>query len=109
MRTREIEFLPGAERALRALFLYISKDDAGAALAMVDRIEEGVMRLAKSPFLGIELPPDEFWAVEPGLRRIVVKPYVVFYRVREEKVTITHIIHGRRNLRTALLEENTTE
>lgn len=36
--------------------------------------------------------------VVPGLRSVVVHPYVLFYRVSETTVEIVRVLHGRRNL-----------
>ena len=104
MKTRKIEFLPSASQSLRALFAYISKDKKQAALNMVDKIEKRIMRLADSPYLGLELSSDAYPTLEPGCRRLVVAPYVIFYRVLEDSIVIVHVIHGRRDVGRALTE-----
>src|SRR5215467_9046650 len=35
--------------------------------------------------------------VMPGLRSVVVHPYVLFYRLTDRYVEIARVIHGRRN------------
>ena len=34
----------------------------------------------------------------PGLRSVLVHPYIIFYRVQDETVQIARVLHGRRNL-----------
>jgi toxin ParE1/3/4 len=36
--------------------------------------------------------------VMPGLRSVLVHPYIVFYRLTDTSVEIARVIHGRRNL-----------
>lgn len=92
-----IEFTRRANAQIRSLFAYIAQDNPDAALAMVDRIEARVMRLAKAPDLGVELPQDEYPFLAPGYRRLLVKPYLVYYRETKQVVYITHIVHERQN------------
>jgi toxin ParE1/3/4 len=39
--------------------------------------------------------------IASGLRSVLVRPYIVFYRVQDDRVEIARILHGRRNLITA--------
>lgn len=65
---------------------------------MVDKIEQRIMRLAQQPQLGFELSHAEYPMMEPGCRRLVVKPYNIFYRVLEDRIAILHVIHERRDI-----------
>jgi toxin ParE1/3/4 len=40
----------------------------------------------------------------PGLRSVLVHPYIIFYRVEDGTVQIARVLHGRRNL-TAVFPE----
>jgi toxin ParE1/3/4 len=50
-------------------------------------------RLAARPLLG--RPRNE---LVQGMRSIVVRPYLVFYRVGDATVEIIRVLHGRRDL-----------
>ena len=89
---------------LRSIFSYIAEDNPDAALKMVDVLEARAHQLEDAPFTGIELPKDEFPFLQPGYRRLIVDPFIIYYRVIEQTVYITHIIHSRRNQAKALLE-----
>jgi toxin ParE1/3/4 len=102
MRKYKVEFSRRANAQIRNIFSYIAQDNATAALKMVDTIEERVNQLATAPMLGIELPEDEYPFLTPGYRRLVVSPFLVYYRVMEDTVYITHIVHERRNQQKAL-------
>jgi toxin ParE1/3/4 len=39
--------------------------------------------------------------IMPGLRSVLVHPYVIFYRLTDAGVEIARVIHGRRNLAAA--------
>jgi toxin ParE1/3/4 len=42
--------------------------------------------------------------VAPGLRSVLSQPYVVFYRVKDDRVEIARVLHGRRNF-SALIDK----
>jgi plasmid stabilization system protein ParE len=33
----------------------------------------------------------------PGLRSVLVHPYLIFYRLTDTRVEVARVIHGRRN------------
>lgn len=80
-----------ARRDLIAIADYIATDDPVAALDVLDRIDSIVGRLADHPRSG-----------RPGriaeTRELVIPetPYIVAYRVRDERVQILRILHAAR-------------
>ena len=70
---------------------YIRDRNPGAADRVRSRIEGMINGLADFPYQGT--PTDG-----EGIRRLVAMPfpYLIFYRVRDEVVSILHIRHGRR-------------
>jgi len=82
---------------LDVIFNYISEDNKQAALRMVDRLEAAILRLADNPRLGAVLPVEHPSIINPGYRRIVVKPYNVFYRILNNSIFIGRVLHGRQN------------
>jgi toxin ParE1/3/4 len=69
---------------------------------MVERIEARVQRLEENPELGIELSAVDFPFLAPGYRRLLVSPFLIYYRIIEDAVFITHVVHERQSQRRAL-------
>lgn len=74
---------------------YIAIDNPVAAQGQIDRIERSVNRLKAFPMMGHA-------GLEPGTREFPVPstPYVIVYRVRNERLRILAILHGARNRRS---------
>ena len=87
---------------IRNLFTYIAQDNPAAALKMAERIEARIQRLAENPELGVALSVDDYPFLTPGYRRLLVQPFWVYYRVKENTVFITHVVHGRQDQKAAL-------
>ncbi len=64
------------------------------------RFEDKARSLADFPEGG-RLRPE----IAPDVRSTLVKPYVIFYRYRQETVHILRILHGSRDLRRIMEEE----
>jgi toxin ParE1/3/4 len=102
-----VEFSRRANAQLRNIFSYIAEDNEIAALKMVDTLETRAKQLEDTPYIGTELPRDEYPFLPPGYRRLIVNPFIMYYRVINQTVYITHIIHAKRNQAKAFAEENT--
>ena len=75
---------------LKRLAHYIEADDLTAARQVARRIRERCDSLADFPDQGRPIPG--------GQRRVLVitgAPYLAFYRITGETITILHIRHGR--------------
>ena len=59
---------------------------------LLHEINSGGMRLTDKPLLG--RTREE---VAPGLRSILVHPYVVSYRLNNARIEIVRVLHERRN------------
>ena len=105
MSKYKVEFTSRVNIQLRSIFSYIAENNAAAAVKMVDRIEERSRRLADAPFVGVELTQGEYPFLPPGYRRLVSNPFLIYSRVIEKTVYITHIVHSRRNQWKALKED----
>ena len=92
-----IRYTRDAVDDLDSIFDYISDDNRKAALDMLERIENAIMKLADHPRIGAVLPTDDLSLVEPGYRRIVVQPYLVFYRIGKDEVFVARVLHGRQD------------
>jgi len=94
---RRIRYTPAAVDDLDALFNFISEDNRSAALKMADNIEYAILKLATNPRLGAVLPSDEPARRTSAFRTIVVKPYIVFYRIVNDDVIVARILHSRQD------------
>jgi len=92
--SRSIIWSIDAEEDLFQIWAYLARH---ASLAVADRqirtIRRGSRRLARLPYSGRSR--DD---LVPGIRSILVAPYVVFYRVTDATVDIVRVLHGRRDL-----------
>lgn len=92
---------PQAERDLIELWRYIAEESTPArADAFLDKLLDKVDVLAGQP--GIGRPRDE---LKPGLRSHPVERYLIFYFQIDEGIELVRILHGRRDVDTAFLDE----
>ena len=85
----EIVWSPRALARLKEIRDYVARDKPDAAERLATRIVALVEALKEHPYLGRA-------GSEQGVRELVVggTPYLIFYRVRTSRVTITTIWHG---------------
>jgi toxin ParE1/3/4 len=88
----KIIFSPESLEHLGEIVRYISKDNPDAALRFGMKMLDRAALLADFPELG------QPYSKRPGVRRLSVKPYIIFYRVRYESrtVQILRFWHGAR-------------
>jgi toxin ParE1/3/4 len=81
-----------ALRHLSAAREYISIDNPAAANRQIERIELTVNRLKAFPMMGRV-------GIQAGTREFPVPgtPYILVYRVRDERLRILAVLHGARN------------
>ncbi|MGD0693864.1 MAG: type II toxin-antitoxin system RelE/ParE family toxin [Terriglobia bacterium] len=67
---------------------YLADLSPDAARATIDRIQKAVLLLGEFPYIGTKVD-------ETGLRKLVLSdtPYVIFYRVLSEHVSIRGVFH----------------
>jgi toxin ParE1/3/4 len=82
---------------IESLFAYISQDNRKAAERLRLRIYEAIKQLADFPEKGVVLAEEDAPGAARGYRRIVQNPYIIFYRVLEDKIVIARVLHGRQN------------
>jgi len=91
---KRLTWAPSAKNDLRDIWRYFvgvaSPEIADRLLRDIHRASE---RVRQRPLAW--RARDE---VMPGLRSILVHPYVVFYRLSDETVEIVRVLHQRRNL-----------
>jgi plasmid stabilization system protein ParE len=88
----KIIFSPESLEHLGEIVRYIAQDKPDAALRFGMKMLDRAALLAEFPELG------QPYAKRPGVRRLLVKPYFIYYRVRYEihAVEILEFWHGAR-------------
>ena len=101
-----MRFLRESLEDLEEIVLYIAQDNPVAALKMHDEIIAKANNLSFFPKLGRLVPERKIAAA--GYRMLIIKPYLVFYRMIDQTVFIYRVLHGATNYPT-LYERIMTE
>jgi len=109
MAKLRIRYTQDAVNDLDSIFDYISEDKRTAATNLLEQIENSILNLADNPRMGTVLPTNELSLVEPGYRRIVVKPYLIFYRIGIDELFISRVLHSRQDWVYLLFENSFTD
>jgi toxin ParE1/3/4 len=97
---RRIVWAPAAKSDLREIWHYfVSVASRDVADRLLRDIHQASERVQQRPLAW--RARDE---IMPGLRSILVHPYAIFYRVRNDAIEIVRVLHQRRNI-TALLSK----
>jgi toxin ParE1/3/4 len=80
-----------AETDMVSVWEYIAEDNLTAADHVIDQFTAAFEQIAQFPERGerYEHPKGEF-------RRVVVSPYLIFYRISGDEVHIVRVLHGAR-------------
>lgn len=92
---------PQAERDLDDIAAYISLTSETAAYNELFRIERTVDILLERPFVG----PAVIAVNRPGLRRMTVAPYIIFYRLMGEVLELVRVLHSSRDIDEELAKD----
>jgi toxin ParE1/3/4 len=95
-----IEFSDAAEIDLEQIADYIARDNPLRALSFVKELRGKCAALADSPLAFGKVPRYESY----NIRRRVHGNYLIFYRVRSDRVVIVHILHGASDYAAVLFE-----
>jgi toxin ParE1/3/4 len=82
-----------ADADLDEIWLHIALDNVTAADRLMERTAAAEDRLAAFPQIGQARPE-----IRPDLRHWPVGPYLIFYRIDQEEVSIVRVVHGARDL-----------
>ena len=108
MARLKIRYTRDAVDDLDSIFDYIAEDNRKAAARLLERIENSILKLADKPRLGTVLPTNDLSLVKAGYRRIIVQPYIIFYRIAKDEIFIARMLHSKQDWMNLLLE-NTYE
>lgn len=81
-----------ARRDLLDIWLYIAEHDPAAADRLLTEIGAIFSHLAYYPRIGRERTE-----IEPGIRSLAVRSWVVLYRYADDVVDIVRVVHGARD------------
>jgi toxin ParE1/3/4 len=88
-----IVVLPAARDDLREIWRFgVLTWGEAQADRYADMIDAGIRGLGDQPYMGQGAD-----GVSPGLRRLVLRSHVVFYRVGDEAVRIIRVLHQSRD------------
>lgn len=90
--TKKVVLSSEAKADLTEIWHYIAEDNPEAADRVFAMLQESLRKLSHNPLLGV-LRED----LLTELRGLVVKNYIIFYRVKNE-ILVSRILHGARNL-----------
>ena len=97
---RQVRLLRRALADLEEIGKYIERDRPAAAKRVVTRLLDVAESLAASPERGAR--PRDARLRRLGFRFVVVRPYVVLYKVGRRIVYVYRVIHGRRRYQGVL-------
>ncbi len=92
-----------AEKDLAGIIEYIASEDAGRALAVLNRIKRRAAGLEHMPKRGRIVPELRRQGIS-RFREIVVNPWRILYRIEGNTVYVVSVLDGRRNVEDILLE-----
>ncbi|NDY94903.1 type II toxin-antitoxin system RelE/ParE family toxin [Wenzhouxiangella limi] len=83
-----------AQAQLAAIHEHVAENDPQAAEALIKRLVARVVQLETVPFSGRRVPeyPDD------DLRELLLRPYRIIYRQRDERVEVVTVMHYRQLL-----------
>jgi toxin ParE1/3/4 len=82
-----------AKQDLLQIWSYLFEHSPRAADGLVETVDVKLKTLAHLPFIGRDRS-----SLAPGLRSLVVHPYVLFYTVENDAITLVRVIDGRRDI-----------
>ena len=98
---KDVRFSPEAVQDLDEIWQYIyRRGSAESARRWTDKIVNRALMLSKSPLAG--RAADE---LEPGWRVWQEGEYMIYHRVCGEALEVSRVIHGRRDQRRAIGQE----
>ncbi len=79
---------------------YIAQGSPYYASEFIQRILETVQKLEHFPELGRIIPEIE----NPTARELIFQNYRILYRLKQDRIDIAAVIHGRRDIRRKMAE-----
>ncbi len=89
-----IEWSPEADEDLELIAEYISRDSPFYASAVIANIFSVAKTISQQPFIGRMVPEIN----NKMIRERFVYSYRLIYQIKEKKITMVSVIHGKRLL-----------
>jgi toxin ParE1/3/4 len=86
-----------AQLDIDQVYDYIADDNPAAADDWVDEVKRISRMLAESPLAGRERE-----SLARGVRSFALGSYLIFYRITQDGIELTRVIHGARNIEDLL-------
>lgn len=93
--TREVRVLGRAERDLLEISAWLVREAPHARERILDALLASIEQLGSMATPGI-VPHDEVLRAR-GYRLIIVRKWLVFFKVRGRRVTVYRVLHGKRD------------
>ena len=90
---------------LDSIFDYISDDNQVAAIKMLAKLESAILGLGGNPRMGTVVSLNMPAMPSSNYRKIIVAPYVVFYRIGEHEIYILRVLHSRQDWMHLLFDQ----
>lgn len=90
-----------ADADLEAIADYVAERNPSAGVSLIRGLRRRFAQLAAMPRLG-QRRPD----LGPGLRALTYSNYVIIYRVGEDTVIVARVLHGARDMQSALRDDD---
>jgi toxin ParE1/3/4 len=85
---------------LLEIWLRVAAENPAAADRLYDRFETRIAQLERYPEIGVARPD-----IAPEARMLVVRPYLVLYRLIRGGSEVVRVVHGARRLDSELFDE----
>lgn len=91
------------ERSYRAqidvqkIWVYVAERNYAAADRLIDEFDESLSLLSRHPYMG-----EAVAELQPGVRRLVVNSYLLFYEPLENGIRLLRVFHSSRRIQSLL-------
>jgi plasmid stabilization system protein ParE len=92
-RRRRVVWTPGAQAALKEAIEYVAADSPGNARELLARLLDTAASLTELGERGRRVSEHD----SPFVREMLVRPYRLIYRVRDDTIEIIAVLHQRRS------------
>lgn len=89
----KVIWAPSALDDIDSIAEYIARDSTYRAFLFIERLFESTDRLQEYPLSGRVIPEIN----NPSCREIIYGAYRIMYRIENDEIWITGVVHGARN------------
>jgi toxin ParE1/3/4 len=82
-----------ADNDLMSICSYLHQQSPQAAESIAGAVDRCFQNMSSFPFSGSSRPE-----LGQDVRSVLVLPYVIFYAVRSDQITVLRVLHGSRNI-----------